>query len=145
MKYSDILTLIPAYNEATRLAHGAVAAKNAYQSAISMFGARKLPDGLLPSSMIPRGDLSSDDETVPQAEMAADDFVDGIPCFKLFHEVGLADSSGAARRLIKQGGGYVNGRRLTEFDERITASDIHNMEILLRAGKKNFFKIRIKS
>ena len=85
------------------------------------------------------------DETVPQIDMQATEFEEGIPCFKLFHSVGLADSSGAARRLIQQGGGYVNGRRLERFDEMITSSDINDMQILLRAGKKHFFKIRIKS
>jgi tyrosyl-tRNA synthetase len=127
------------------LAHGEEAAQNAYQSAISMFGARKLPDDLLPSSTIPRAGATSDDENVPQTEMSADVFKDGIPCFKLFHEVGLAESSGAARRLIKQGGGYVNGRRMEALDEMITANDISGMEIVLRAGKKHFFKIRIKN
>ena len=131
--------------EATRLAHGDEAAKKAYRSAMSMFGARTLPGNLLPSSSIPRESMSIDGETVPQMEMPADMFKDGIPCFKLFHDVGLAESSGAARRLIQQGGGYVNGRRLVKFDEMITTNDINEMEILLRAGKKHFFKIRIKN
>jgi tyrosyl-tRNA synthetase len=129
--------------EATRLAHGQEEALKAYQSATSMFGSRRLPDGLLQSSRIPREHDSSDDETVPQLEMRFEEFKDGIPCFKLFHAVGLTDSSGAARRLIQQGGGYVNGRRLERFDEKITSKDINDMQILLRAGKKHFFKIRI--
>lgn len=131
--------------EATRLAHGDGEALKACQSAISMFGARRIPNALLPSSTIPRGHDVSDDETVPQAEMPIDVFVAGIPCFKLFHSVGLADSSGAARRLIQQGGGYLNGRRLERFDEMVTRNDINDMQLLLRAGKKNFFKIRIKN
>jgi tyrosyl-tRNA synthetase len=131
--------------EATRLAHGHEEALKAYQSATSMFGTRQLPDALLPSSTIPREDETSDDETVPQLEMRLDEFKEGIPCFKLFHSVGLTDSSGAARRLIQQGGGYVNGRRLERFDEMITRNDISDMQILLRAGKKHFFKIRINS
>jgi tyrosyl-tRNA synthetase len=77
--------------------------------------------------------------------MRVEEFKDGIPCFKLFHAVGLADSSGAARRLIQQGGGYVNGRRLERFDEMLTVKDINDMQILLRAGKKHFFKIQIIS
>ncbi len=129
--------------EATRLAHGDEEALKAFQSALSMFGARRLPLGLLPSSTIPRDPDTSEDETVPQNEMRLDAFKDGIPCFKLFHSVGLADSSGAARRLIQQGGGYVNGRRLERFDELVTSNDINDMQILLRAGKKHFFKIRI--
>ena len=131
--------------EATRLAHGDEEALKAYQSASSMFGSRRLPDALLPSSQIPRAQDTSDDETVPQLEMRVEEFKDGIPCFKLFHAVGLADSSGAARRLIQQGGGYVNGRRLERFDEMLTVKDIDDMQILLRAGKKHFFKIRIIS
>jgi len=131
--------------EATRLAHGDEEALKAYQSASSMFGSRRLPDALLPSSQIPRAQDTSDDETVPQLEMRVEEFKDGIPCFKLFHAVGLADSSGAARRLIQQGGGYVNGRRLERFDEMLTVKDINDMQILLRAGKKHFFKIRIIS
>ena len=131
--------------EATRLAHGDEEALKAYQSASSMFGSRRLPDALLPSSQIPRAQDTSDDETVPQLEMRVEEFKDGIPCFKLFHAVGLADSSGAARRLIQQGGGYVNGRRLERFDEMLTVKDIDDMQILLRAGKKHFFKIRVIS
>lgn len=131
--------------EATRLAHGEQEALKAYQSAVSMFGARRFPQALLTSSTIPRDLGTTDDETVPQTEMCLEDFEDGIPCFKLFHRVGLAASSGAARRLIQQGGGYVNGRRLKGFDEMVTSNDINEMQILLRAGKKHFFKIRIKS
>ncbi len=131
--------------EATRLAHGEEEALRAYQSASSMFGARQYPPMLFPSSGIPRDHDGLDDDTVPQAEMRMDDFIGGIPCFKLFHSVGLTGSSGAARRLIKQGGGYVNGRRLEHFDEMLTINDIKDMQILLRAGKKHFFKIRIKN
>ena len=131
--------------EATRLAHGDEEAHQAHQSAVSMFGVRQIPHTLLPSSMIPRVHEAEVAQTVPQIEMHLDDFKTGIPCFKLFHNVGLADSSGAARRLIQQGGGYVNGRRLNRFDELVTSSDIDDMQIVLRAGKKHFFKIRIKS
>jgi tyrosyl-tRNA synthetase len=129
--------------EATRLAHGDEEALKAYQSASSMFGSRRIPDSLLPSSSILRAHDTSDDEIVPQLEMRLAEFEDGIPSFKLFHKVGLADSSGAARRLIQQGGGYVNGRRLKRFDEMVNSDDIDDMKIVLRAGKKHFFKIQI--
>ncbi|MCK7511457.1 MAG: hypothetical protein MZV70_50370 [Desulfobacterales bacterium] len=43
----------------------------------------------------------------------------GIPAFKLFHETGLAASGAAARRLIDQGGAYVNGERI----DRLRAAD----------------------
>lgn len=131
--------------EATRLAHGEDEALKAYRSAISMFGARQISRDLLPSSNIPRESETSDAETVPQTEMSLAEIEEGIPCFKLFHQVGLTESSGAARRLIQQGGGYINGRRLERFDEMVTARDIEDMQIMLRAGKKHFYKIRVKS
>ena len=67
---------------------------------------------------------------------------DGIPAFKMFHDAGLANSSSAARRLIEQGGGYVNGSRIEAFDQLITESDLENNEILLRSGKKRYHLIR---
>jgi tyrosyl-tRNA synthetase len=127
--------------EATRLAHGEEEALKAYRAAVSMFGLRHLPTKLLPSSSIPRNDNPDSDDTVPQVDMPMKEFDPGIPAFKLFHRVGLTDSSGAARRLLSQGGGYVNGRRLERFDEVVTTKDIKGMEILLRAGKKHFLKI----
>jgi tyrosyl-tRNA synthetase len=58
--------------------------------------------------------------------------------------VGLADSRSAARRLIKEGGGYVNGRRIEAFDAMITDKHLNKGEILLRAGKKRYHRIRAK-
>jgi len=55
--------------EATRLAHGNQAAVNAHQAAASMFGARRVPSDILPSSTIPRGDSGVDDESVPSSFM----------------------------------------------------------------------------
>jgi tyrosyl-tRNA synthetase len=57
--------------------------------------------------------------------------------------VGLASSGSAARRLIEQGGAYVNGRRIELFDDLLTEGDIVDQEILLRAGKKRYHKIKI--
>lgn len=129
--------------EATQLAHGPDEAQKAYQAASKMFGSVKVPDTILPSSLIPRqGD--SDDDGVPTTEMDNTTFVEGIPAFKLFVHVGLSKSGGEARRLIEQGGAYVNGNRLTSFDQSITENDFESMAVVLRAGKKRFHKIKIK-
>jgi tyrosyl-tRNA synthetase len=131
--------------EATRLAHGDEDALKAYQSAVLCLVQGGFPMPCCRPVRSRGAHDTSDDDTVPQIEMRLEEFKDGIPCFKLFHGVGLADSSGAARRLIQQGGGYVNGRRLERFDEMVTSNDIDDMQILLRAGKKHFFKIRMIS
>ena len=129
--------------EATAIAHGRPAAEEAFQAAASMFGGRVIPSDLLPSSRIPRGESTRGDSVVPQSDMAFERLAQGIPAFKLFPMVGLADSGGAARRLISQGGAYVNGERVTAFDQVINDSDIKEMEIVLRAGKKRFHKLKI--
>lgn len=130
--------------EATQLAHGRNEAQKAYQAAAQMFGARQVPEAILPSSSIPRqGD--SDDDGVPTTQMDYEPFKEGIPAFKLFQEVGLAKSGGDARRLIQQGGAYINGIRMTSFDQLVTQKDFEDMSLVLRAGKKRFHKIKIQS
>jgi len=129
--------------EATLLAHGKENAIKAYQGAASMFGNRDVPAHILPSSPIPRGDSKLDDISVPQTFMKVADLKSGIPAFKLFQSVGLADSGGAARRLITQGGAYVNGQRIDSFDHMISDQDLDDDNtIVLRSGKKRFHKIK---
>ena len=52
---------------------------------------------------------------------------------------GLADSKGAARRTIKEGGAYVNNQRI-ESDDWTPAEDdfLHGAWLVMRRGKKNF-------
>jgi tyrosyl-tRNA synthetase len=132
--------------EATRLAHGNQEALKACKAAASMFGIREVPDEILPSSAIPRGISDVDDLSVPHTYLEAVALRDGIPAFKLFHMVGLVSSGGAARRLIEQGGAYVNGGRIGAFDQLITDNDINDQNaIVLRSGKKRFHQIKIKN
>lgn len=148
--------------EATLLAHGIEEANKAHHEAANMFGARIVPKEILPSSAIPRGERSKkidkydtitiDDTakasvfekiTVPHTIMDKEQLKEGIPAFKLYHMVGLASSGSAARRLIEQGGAYVNGKRIESFDYLLTDKDIVDLEILLRAGKKRYHKIKL--
>ena len=80
---------------------------------------------------------------VPATTIASSRLSQGIPAFELFAEVGLCSSRGEARRLIKQGGGYINGERIQEFDERATLEHLEKGEILLRAGKKKYHRIQV--
>ena len=131
--------------EATRVAHGYQEAVQAYQAAGSMFGARKIAQDILPSSTIPRGDSVTDDQTVPSSFLDAEILEAGIPAFKLFHQMGLTNSSGAARRLIAQGGAYINGARVESIDHMVTSADLDNQQtIVLRSGKKRYHRIEIK-
>ena len=55
----------------------------------------------------------------------------------------MASSGSAARRLIEQGGAYVNDRRIESYDYLITENDVVDFEILLRSGKKRYHKLKI--
>ncbi len=129
--------------ETTSLAHGYKEAVKAYEASSSVFGKRIIPETLFPSSRIPRKYDDLDTSSVPTSELEKDKLREGIPAFKLFHSLLLSNSRGAARRLIEQGGGYVNGKRISTFDELITIDDIQDNEIMLRAGKKKFHRIRL--
>ena len=130
--------------EATQLVHGRQEAIKAYHAAASMFGIRIVPERIMPTSSIPRDEADFDDISVPHSFFDLKQIQAGIPAFKLFHFVGLAPSGSAAMRLIKQGGAYINSNRIDSTEYMISENDLDNKEILLRAGKKRFHKIKIR-
>ena len=55
----------------------------------------------------------------------------------------MAKSKGEARRIIAQGGAYVNNRRVADADARLGPGDLAGESILvLRSGKKNYALLR---
>jgi len=149
--------------ETTKLCHGMEKAIKAYHGAITNFGLRIIPKNIIPSSSVHSiGDVSvqvppakisfsgSDNITaeiiaVPHSFVENSELQSGVPAFKLFSQVGLTSSGSAARRLIEQGGAYINGNRIESSDYIVGCSDIENDGILLKAGKKKFHKIKIKT
>ncbi len=130
--------------ETTLLAHGREEASKAHQAAANMFGQRAVSKRILPSSEIPREEKGKDDVAAPHTFLSLQELKEGVPAFKLFQTVGLTSSGGAARRLIQQGGAYLNGRRVATFDQLITDKDLDEEKtILLRSGKKRFHKVRV--
>jgi tyrosyl-tRNA synthetase len=79
---------------------------------------------------------------MPHSLMSIGELTKGIPIIKLIHNVGLAGSGGAARRLVEQGGAYINGKRIEDLNYQVTDKDILNDEIMLSSGKKRFHKIK---
>jgi tyrosyl-tRNA synthetase len=142
--------------ETTALAHGPEEAAHAYCKSVTNFGVREVPVTILPSSRIhadnfPLPDAVGNERTAatPQeadAYIDARELRDGIPAFKLFQRVGLATSGAAARRLIEQGGAYLNADRIDVFDRAITAKDLdkHHM-LVLRSGKKRYCRLKVRS
>jgi tyrosyl-tRNA synthetase len=142
--------------EATKIAHKEGAAKEAFYETTKLFGYRPVEPGLFPSSTIPRPDVIGElDVTLPALTLEASGVValpiersrfdEGIPAFELFQDAGLCSSRGEARRLIAQGGGYVNDRQILLFDEKIGLADADAKgEIRLRKGKKRYVILSVR-
>jgi tyrosyl-tRNA synthetase len=133
--------------EITRITHGEEAARSAQTESEQIFGARDIPDDVLPSSSVKRRsapDVGERTAGMPTTAIGMSRLRQGIPAFELFAEVGLCSSKGEARRLIQQGGGYINGQRLQKFDQRATQEHLEDGQILLRAGKKKYHKIQVE-
>ena len=131
--------------EATKITHGQEAAIAAWMASATAFNTKPVGKGLFPSSNIPREDATRDVSAIPSTEKSKSELERGIPAFKLACETGLAGTSGDARRLIAQGGIYVNDRPVERFDEKINISHLNEHgEIHLRRGKKKHVVITVK-
>ena len=137
----NVCKTILAY-EVTVLTHGQEQALAAYHAAGKVFGKRFVPREILPSSTLPRETVEEDWESTPTSVIGISRLSEGIPAFQVFVETGLCSSRSAARRLIEQGGAYVNQERLRHFDEPIGVQHLVGQSILLKAGKKKIHRIQ---
>jgi len=130
--------------EATRITHGRDAAVAAWGAAVDTFGLKPVSPDLFPSSSIPRTGISRDISAMPAVAKTREEIAAGIPAFELFYYVDLCATKSEARRVISQGGGYVNGEQIQAFDEKISINHLNgNGEICLRKGKKRHIVIKV--
>lgn len=124
--------------ELTRLIHGEAGLAKAQRAKDVLFGAEieNLNDRDL-------GEIFPD---VPSKDLELSLLVEeGLPVIDSFVLAGLAKSKGEARRAIQQGGAYINNRRVTEVDEKLTKANLASeTTIVLRSGKKKFALLRFK-
>ena len=110
--------------EATKITHGeeeAQRAKSASKAAFAKSG----------------DDLSAMSTTkIPHVRLTA-----GILVADLFCETGLTPTKTAARRLIEQGGAYINDEKIVSVNTRITDEVLKNNSLILRCGKKKYHRI----
>ncbi len=131
--------------EATKIAHGEDAAVAVWKASSDAFGLKPVESGMFPSSAIPRSAEELGTAAIPSIEKSRKSLAAGIPAFELFQEAGLCSSRGEARRLIAQGGAYVNDRQIVAFDEKIGLPDADEKgEIRLRKGKKRYVILLLK-
>jgi len=105
--------------EITKFFHGEDKAKEAQDRFIKVFREKEVP------------------EDIPEYEFEEEE----IPIVDLLLSVGAVTSRSEAKRLINQGGVYVNGERVKDFREMLKL----DKEIVLKVGKRRFYKILSKA
>ena len=68
----------------------------------------------------------------------------GIDLADLMIKIQMAKSKSEVRRLLEQGGIYLNEKRVDDNPKIVTESDIVDNEMVLRRGKKNYMKVLVK-
>ncbi|WP_432959173.1 tyrosine--tRNA ligase [Micromonospora haikouensis] len=119
--------------ELTTLVHGEREMAQAVAASQALFGRGSLDD-LTPETL--RAALT-------EAGLV---HVDELPDVAgLLRESGLVPSAKEARRVIAEGGAYVNNTRITEVDARPTPADLlHGRYLVLRRGKKSFAGVELR-
>jgi tyrosyl-tRNA synthetase len=122
--------------EITRLVHGPEGLAKAQRATAILFGAEI--DALSDSEL---GEIFAD---VPSRQLERQVLSDGsLTIVDALAAAGLAASKGEARRLVTQGGVYLNNRRESDAARALAAADLASETMLvLRTGKKKYALLR---
>jgi len=124
--------------EATKIVHGEAEAQKAKAASKRLFVS--VSGGLSMQGSV----ITNDEDSTPTTFIEKEKFIEGVPMFRLFETTSLCSSSSEARRLIEQGGAYINNKKVNKFDDLVKQGDFDlNGTLLLRAGKKKFHRIKI--
>ncbi len=114
--------------EVTKLIHGQAAADQALADAKNAFGAAH--------------DVTGD--SIPHADIAMSELEVGAGLLALLVRANLATSNGDAKRLIQGGGVSIHDTRIDDLQRKVTAADIKDGHVLLKAGKKKLFRYDVR-
>ncbi|MBW2523585.1 MAG: tyrosine--tRNA ligase [Deltaproteobacteria bacterium] len=121
----------------TTFVHGEEATRGALAASRVMFG------GALDD--VRDVDLEPLLDDVPSTQLERERLEQGVELLELLATTGLAPSKGAARRLVKGGGVYVNNQRVGDAQKVIGVGDLGTETmIILRAGKKSYHIVRAR-
>lgn len=112
--------------EATKITHGEAEAKKAEATSIAAFSNEP-------------GDL----QAMPTTKLSKKSFVNGKNVVDLLLEIKLVSSKSEARRLIQQGGCYMNEARIETIEKAIFLDELAENVVIFRAGKKRYHRIVI--
>ncbi|MGN0562114.1 MAG: tyrosine--tRNA ligase [Candidatus Fimenecus sp.] len=113
--------------ELTALVHGEEKATQAQEAARALFSG------------------AANTDNMPTVALSADDFEDGqVQIIKIMLKAGLIKSNGEGRRLIQQGGVSVDDQKVTDPLASVSAADFEKGHIILKKGKKVFYKVTVE-
>jgi tyrosyl-tRNA synthetase len=122
--------------EMTMRVHGADALARAARASGLLFGED--------ITTLPAADVLEVFEDVPSTALAASEMERGVGVVDLVARTALAPSKSEARRLVQAGGVYVNNRRITDAQARITRADaIEGQVLVLRKGARQHHLVRL--
>lgn len=124
--------------ESTRMIHGDEGLGKARKASEVLFGGE-----ISDFSDRELGDIFTD---VPSSEIEKGELEEGVGVLNLFSRSGLTKSNSQAIQMIKQGGLYINNRRVD--DQRMTVTPEHlasETMMVLRSGKKRYHLIRVST
>jgi tyrosyl-tRNA synthetase len=89
-------------------------------------------------------DLNQIFAEVPSTELPAEQLNGGVAMLDALVAAKLVKSKGEARRVVAEGGAYVNNRRVDSESHCLTTADLASPSmIVLRRGKKNYALLRV--
>ena len=121
--------------EMTAMIHGQQMAKSVEEAAKALFGQGEIADL----------DLKTLDSALSQLPKTTIKKGDPYPSWvDLLAATGVVDSKSAARRIVKEGGGYLNNKKVESEDFTPSKNDLlHGKYLLLRKGKRDLAAVEI--
>ncbi|MFO7900661.1 MAG: tyrosine--tRNA ligase [Planctomycetota bacterium] len=124
--------------EVTKLVHGEDAANGAVAQSDALFGRGPATAG----PISPIGPIGPTDAIGPATTtVSSQELKQDVGIIDALVELELCSSKSEARRLVEQGGAYVNDERVESIDRTLGPDDVPDGQILLRAGKKKHGRI----
>ncbi|HUV38049.1 MAG TPA: tyrosine--tRNA ligase, partial [Planctomycetota bacterium] len=141
-KYYELLTSVPLVEVDALLAEGAhprdAKARLAHEIVTAYYNVQSGESAAAEFDRVFRQGSLPDD--VPTVELSESVLVDGrIWAVKLVSELKLAASNSEARRLIQQGGVYVDGRRMNNVEAELPVRD----GVIVQVGRRKFARIKL--
>ena len=132
--------------EATCLAHGETAAREAFVTAGTRFGFADPEKKVATTSSILTVDTANVQAELPTAEIDGAVFDDpaGVTVAKLLVLAGLCKSNSDGRRLIQGGAVSIDDEKVADPVAAVTRDSFKAGGLTLRAGKKNFRRVILK-